>query len=43
MDKDKEVEIKPKKAGSPIINIMCSECRCMYSERNGHSCNEGYY
>lgn len=43
------MEVKPKQYGSPIINIKCSECGAMFSEKRGHSCNgkgrykDGYY
>ena len=42
-DNDKTAEEKPKKQGSPIINIMCPNCGIMYSERNGHYCGKRYY
>ena len=35
-------EFKPKKYGSPIINIKCSECGAMFSERDGHTCEEDW-
>lgn len=43
------MEFEPKEHGFPGINIICSECGAMFSERSGHKCSEyrrrkdGYY
>jgi len=41
----KRTNIPPKKNGAPMINIKCSNCGAMFSERDGHTCgnNDGYY
>ena len=38
-------KIKPEANGSPIVNIICSECGGYFSERQGHTCgnDEWYY
>ena len=37
------VNFEPKEYGSPIINIKCSRCGAMFSERDGHTCGEDDY
>lgn len=39
------MEVKPKRCGHPAKSIKCVECGAIFSEQEGHNCNDdaGYY